>query len=380
MTPDLKSWGIFLLLYRKPWPSIQLNLKKYSSIIILCYLCLEIGVDMKSLRIGIVGASGVVGREFLKLLKERKTPVEELKLFSSSKSAGNKIRFRDQDYQLEELSENCFQGLDLVFFSAGGSISKIWAPKAVEQGAFAIDNSSIFRMDPEIPLIVPEVNPEDLPAAKKPSIIANPNCSTIQLVVALKPLQDKFGLKSVQVSTYQSVSGAGSDAIEELKALSVAHLNNQKIEPSVFPKTIAFNNLPIIGTVGDNGFTDEEMKMVNESKKILHNENLDVSAFCVRTPTLNGHSESVWIELNRNIDKKEFMSALQTAAGIQLLDGKIPTNRDASGQNPVLIGRVRKDISNPYKWIFWCVADNIRKGAALNGLQIAEAIFDIKDN
>ncbi|MFK8138847.1 MAG: aspartate-semialdehyde dehydrogenase [Bdellovibrionales bacterium] len=332
---------------------------------------------MKSLRLGIVGATGLVGREFLGLLEERKTAIEELRLFASERSAGSVINFRNTDLIVKGLEEGCFTGLDVVFFSAGGSVSKVWAPRAAQEGAFAIDNSSAFRMDPEVPLIVPEVNSHCLPKANQASIIANPNCSTIQMVVALKPLQKSFGLKRVIVSTYQSVSGAGSAAVEETKAQTLAYLNNSEPEPKVFPKTIAFNNLPMIGDLEPNGFTTEEMKMINETKKILEDDKLKVSAMCVRTPSLNGHSESVWAELGTNTSKSEFMRSLQMAPGIDLSLEEFPTTREATGKNSVFVGRIHQDQDNPDTWMFWCVADNIRKGAALNGLQIAEAIFDL---
>lgn len=331
---------------------------------------------MQSLKLGIVGATGLVGREFLKLLEERKTPIEEIKLFASENSKGSKIRFRDEDQVVQGLEDGCFKGLDVVFFSAGGSVSKVWAPKAVSEGAYAIDNSSAFRMNPEVPLVVPEVNMNAVPANGRSCLIANPNCSTIQMVVALKPLQDKFGLKQVIVSTYQSVSGAGSAAVEEVKAHSLAYLNNQELEPKIFPKTIAFNNIPQIGDIEENGFTSEEMKMVNETKKILSNEKLDVSAFCVRTPSLNGHSETVWAEFESRTTREDVMACLNTAPGIDMSLKEIPTTREATGKNPVYIGRVHQDLSNPNRWLFWVVADNIRKGAALNGLQIAESLFD----
>lgn len=331
---------------------------------------------MQSLNLGIVGATGLVGREFLKLLEERKTPIENIRLFASERSKGTKIRFRDQDITVDSLSDGCFKGLDVVFFSAGGTTSKTWAPKAVSEGAFAIDNSSAFRMNPEVPLVVPEVNMDAVPQNGKACLIANPNCSTIQMVVALKPLQDRFGLKQVIVSTYQSVSGAGSAAVEEVKGHSLAYLNNQELEPKIFPKTIAFNNIPMIGDMEDNGFTTEEMKMINETKKILRDESLDVSSFCVRTPSLNGHSESVWAEFKTRASKEDVMSCLNAAPGIDLSLKDLPSTREATGKNPVYVGRIHQDLSNPNRWIFWVVADNIRKGAALNGLQIAESLFD----
>lgn len=331
---------------------------------------------MQSLRIGIVGATGMVGREFLKLLEERKTPVEELRLFASEKSQGQSLRFRQQDYPLQSLSADCFNGLDLCFFSAGGAVSLEWAPRAVSAGAYAIDNSSAFRMHPEIPLVVPEVNQGAIDLTRGPQLIANPNCSTIQLVVALKPIQKRFGLKTITVSTYQSVSGAGIDAVEELKAHSLAYLNNQNPAAKIFPKSIAFNNIPWIGEMENNGFTNEEMKMILESRKILAQEDLAVSAFCVRTPSLNGHSESVWFETQNMATAEEIYSCWQTAPGIDLSLREMPTNREVSGKNPVFIGRLRQDLDNPKRWLAWIVADNIRKGAALNALQIAESLFD----
>lgn len=334
----------------------------------------------KNLNLGVVGATGMVGTEFIKILEERKTPINQLKLFSSERSAGKRIKFRNRDVFLETLGDDCFKGLDAVFFSAGSSISKIWAPKAVEQGAFAIDNSSAFRMDKEVPLIVPEVNANQLPGPTKPCLIANPNCSTIQLVVALAPLHKAFGLHSVKVSTYQSVSGAGQEAFDELKSHSISYLNNKPQDPKVFPKSICFNNLPRIGSFLETGFTDEEMKMVNESRKILGHEKLKLSVFCVRTPTLNGHSESVWVELDKKITKTDILQSLSQAPGLEIYDqgeNPYPTNLEATGRDPVYIGRIHQDLEDPTTWMFWCVSDNIRKGAALNGLQIAESIFDI---
>lgn len=336
--------------------------------------------SMQSLKLGIVGATGLVGREFLKLLEERKTPIEELRLFASEKSAGTKISFRGKDIEVQALKESCFKGLNVCFFSAGGSVSKIWAPRAVEDGAYAIDNSSAFRMHPEVPLVVPEVNMHAIDSKLGPQLIANPNCSTIQMVVALKPIQEKFGLTSVIVSTYQSVSGAGSDAVEEVKGHSLAYLNNQELEPEIFPKSIAFNNIPMIGDMEENGFTSEEMKMVNETKKILEQDDLPVSAFCVRTPSLNGHSESVWFDVKSNPSKEEMISCLNTSKGIDMSLKDLPTIREASGKNPVFVGRVHKDVAVANRWIMWVVADNIRKGAALNGLQIAESLFDKSQN
>ena len=331
---------------------------------------------MQSLKLGIVGATGLVGREFLRLLEERKTPIEELRLFASERSAGTKISFRGKDYEVQALQTGCFEGLEVTFFSAGGSVSKEWAPRCVDEGSYAIDNSSAFRMNPEIPLVVPEVNMHAVDQKRGAQLIANPNCSTIQMVVALKPIQKQFGLTSVIVSTYQSVSGAGSAALEEIKGHSLAYLNNTTLEPKIFPKTIAFNNIPMIGELEPNGFTSEEMKMVNETKKILEQDDLPVSAFCVRTPSLNGHSESVWFDTKTKATQEELLSCLNTAAGIDLSLKDLPTTREATGKNPVFVGRLHKDVAVENRWIMWVVADNIRKGAALNGLQIAESLFD----
>tara|TARA_B100001248_G_scaffold262389_1_gene258002 strand:- start:6726 stop:7748 length:1023 start_codon:yes stop_codon:yes gene_type:complete len=337
---------------------------------------------VKQLKLGLVGATGMVGSEFIKILQERQIPVSELRPFASEKSAGKSLHFRGQDYPLQTLKEGCFVGLDAVFFSAGGSISKIWAPKAVQEGAYAIDNSSTFRMHPEIDLIVPEVNGDLLEKRKEPALIANPNCSTIQLMLALAPLQKKFGLKSVRVATYQSVSGAGIEAVEELKSHTLAYLNNKEMEPRVFRENIGFNNLPLIGDLEDSGYSNEEEKMIHESRKILRQEDLKVSAFCVRTPTINGHSEAVWAEINKSIEKEEFLSALKGAPGVKVHDGRsdsYTSNRKCDGTDPVYIGRVHRDYYDQKTWLFWCVADNIRKGAALNGIQIAEMIFDINN-
>ncbi len=336
----------------------------------------------KKLNIGIVGATGMVGTEFLKTLQERNTPIQDLRLFVSERSQGKSINFNSKDYPVQTLFDGCFKGLDLVFFSAGADISLEWAPKAVADGAFAIDNSSAFRMHPEILLCVPEVNSDLLPKPGKPAIIANPNCSTIQRVVALQPLQKKYGIKSVRVATYQSVSGAGLGAFDELKQHTQSYLNNNEHKaPQSFSKTIVFNNIPQIDKLLDNGFTGEEEKMIKETKKILRQQDLKVSAFCVRTPSLNGHSEAVWVELDKNCsNKNEFIQCLEQQSGLVVCDdSKTPyhTNREADGNDPVYIGRIRQDLDHPNTWLFWCVSDNIRKGAALNGLQIAETIFDL---
>lgn len=338
-------------------------------------------MSTKQLKIGVVGATGMVGTEFIEMLQQRQLPISELRLFASEKSAGRKINFRNQEIDVQPLKEGCFVGLDVAFFSAGGAISKVWAPKAVFEGAYAIDNSSTFRMNPEIDLIVPEVNGDIVKKYNKATLIANPNCSTIQLMLALAPLQ-KFGLRSVKVATYQSVSGAGIEAVEELKSQTLAHLNNKTTEANIFSENMAFNNLPFIGSMLGSGYTDEEEKMIHEAKKILRQDNLKLSSFCVRSPTINGHSEAVWVDLEKEIDQNAFVGALKAAPGVVVHEEstQYTTNRKSDGKDPVYIGRIHRDYYDPKTWLFWCVSDNIRKGAALNGIQIAEMIFDFANN
>lgn len=334
------------------------------------------------LNVGVVGATGIVGTEFIKILKERKFPVQELRLFASDASKGNKIAFRDQSLTVRGLEEGCFEGLDLVFFSSGDDISKKWVPLAVREGAFAIDNSAAYRMNPEIPLVVPEVNGHLLPSHAKPQCIANPNCSTIQLVVALNPLRKAFGLSDVRVASYQSVSGAGKGGVDELQNQTLAALNHQEVAPTVFPHSIGFTNIPQIGSFNADGFCTEEMKIMQESRKIFDEPNLKISAFTVRTPTTNAHSEAVWVTLNNVASRKEVMDELKRAPGIEILDdpmsNRYPLNSRASGHDPVYVGRIHQDLFDKKTWLLWVVADNIRKGAALNGIQIAEQIFDIQ--
>jgi aspartate-semialdehyde dehydrogenase len=333
------------------------------------------------LNVAVVGATGLVGQEFIKILGQRKFPIENLKLFASQKSLNKKINFEGKGIDLLELTEGCFKGCNVAFFSAGADISLEWAPKAVADGAFVIDNSSAFRMNREIPLVVPEVNPQRISKdLSKPEIIANPNCSTIQLVVALKPLHNSFGLKSVTVATYQSVSGAGREGIEELKAQSFAYLNDEnEVKPAVFAHAIAFNNIPHIDKFDDSGFTLEELKVINETKKIMDIPTLDISCTAVRTPTLNGHSEAVWIELEKVASKEEIVAALKAAPGVVVEDdikrNIYPLTRTASEKDEVFVGRIRRDLNNQKRWLLWIVSDNVRKGAALNGVQIAEALF-----
>ena len=340
----------------------------------------------KSINIGVVGATGVVGETFLSLLEERDFPLGDLKLFASESSLGKTRQCAGRTWPIHSLSEGCFDGLDLVFFSSGDDISAEWAPKAVKAGAFAVDNSAAFRMNDAFPLVVPEVNGDLLPPAGKPTIIANPNCSTIQLVVALAPLAKKFGLEAVRVASYQSVSGAGRNGIEELLSSTRIAIEGEEITKSeTFPAPIAFNCVPQIGRIGDDGFCTEETKIMKETCKILRLPKLPVSAFTVRVPTLNAHAEAAWVTLAKNVsEKREIESALSDAPGISLMTATqgqgpgYPTQKTASGTDPVYVGRVHRDHADPKTWLMWIVSDNLRKGAALNGIQIAEHIFDLK--
>jgi aspartate-semialdehyde dehydrogenase len=341
--------------------------------------------EIKKINVGVVGATGVVGETFLSLIEERDFPVGELRLFASENSQGKMLRCKDESYPVQSLSENCFDGLDLVFFSSGDDISLEWAPKAVQSGAMAVDNSAAFRMNDNYPLVVPEVNGDLLPKPGNPTIIANPNCSTIQLVVALAPLAKKFGLKSVRVASYQSVSGAGRNGIEELFASTKLELEGEEITKSeTFPQPIAFNCVPQIGRITDDGYCTEEIKIMTETRKILRQPKLPVSAFTVRVPTMNGHAEAVWATLEKDqASLADVESALTKSPGIELMGTKpnqspaYPTQKLASGRDPVYIGRVHRDLYDSSTWLMWVVADNLRKGAALNGIQIAESIFDL---
>lgn len=323
-------------------------------------------------RVAVVGATGMVGRTMLQVLDERNYPIDELYLFASSKSAGQKVKFRDRDYIVEELREDSFdRGIDVALFSAGGDTSLKFSPIAAAKGCVVVDNSSAWRMDREVPLVVPEVNPEDVKWNK--GIIANPNCSTIQAVVALKPLYDKYGIKRVVYSTYQAVSGAGVKGYNDL-------LNGTKGEaPKKFQHPIAFNVLPHIDSFLDNGYTKEEMKMVNETRKILHNDNLRVTATTVRVPVFHGHSESINVEFEKNFDIKDVFEALKNFPGIIVEDNPAqnlyPMPINAEGKNEVFVGRIRRDESIDSGINMWVVADNIRKGAATNAVQIAELLL-----
>jgi aspartate-semialdehyde dehydrogenase len=337
----------------------------------------------REINIGVVGATGVVGETFMNLIEEREFPAGEIRLFASENSKGQIKKFMGREIVLQVLQENCFDGLDLVFFSSGDDISLEWAPKAVKSGAFAVDNSAAFRMNDKFHLIVPEVNGDLIPKPGNPTIIANPNCSTIQLVVALAPLAKDFGLKAVRVASYQSVSGAGRDGIEELLTSTRIALEAEEAPTSkIFPAPIPFNCIPQIGRIGEDGFCTEETKIMNETNKILRLPDLPVSAFTVRVPTLNAHAEAAWVTVSKsNVSLKDIVTSLAKSDGVELVGADqspgYPTQKSASGNDPVYIGRIHRDRSDPATWLMWIVSDNLRKGAALNGIQIAERIFDL---
>jgi len=327
--------------------------------------------------VAIVGATGAVGNEMIQVLEDKGFPVANLRLFASERSAGDTLPYRDEDYKVELLQENVFEGIDIALFSAGEKISLDFAPKAVQSGAVVIDNSSAFRMVPDIPLIVPEVNPHAV--KKHKGIIANPNCSTIQMVVALKPLHNRARIKRIVVTTFQSVSGKGKEAMDELYEQTRAILGFQDVKVEVFPYQIAFNCLPHIDAFLDNGYTKEEMKMVNETRKILEDESIRITATTVRVPVYIGHSESVNIETEEKLSANEARAILSAAPGIVVYDEPkrniYPVPLEVSGKDEVFVGRIREDESVPNGLNLWVVADNLRKGAATNAVQIAEMLI-----
>lgn len=328
----------------------------------------------KPLKVGLVGATGMVGETFIHLLEENHFSISELRPFASEKSVGLKLELAGKEWPVQVLKPGCFAGLDMVFFSSGDEISKEWAPEAVKAGAFAIDNSNAFRMDQEINLIVPEVNGK-IHQDVKPQIIANPNCSTIQLVVALQPLKEKFGIEEVTVASYQAVSGAGLPGYEELLQ-QTQNYQEADHENKTFPKQILFNCIPQIGSATEDGYYTEEVKIMNETRKIMELPDLKISAFTVRIPALNAHSEAVWVTLKTEATKSQVLQALSEADGLVLTEeDDYPTAAEVSGADPVFVGRVHQDRFNSRRWLMWVVSDNIKKGAALNGLQIAERIF-----
>ncbi|NPB09034.1 MAG: aspartate-semialdehyde dehydrogenase [Thermodesulfobacteria bacterium] len=337
---------------------------------------------MKEFNVAVVGATGAVGRMMIKVLEERNFPVKNLRLFASERSRGVKIPFRGEEIEVEVLGEQeSYQGLDIALFSAGASRSLEFAPKFAADGVVVVDNSSAWRMDPEVPLVVPEVNPHAVADYKKKGIIANPNCSTIQMVVALKPLYDYSRIKRIVVSTYQAVSGAGQKAIEELIAQTKAWCAGEEMPaPKVFPHQIAFNCLPHIDVFLENGYTKEEMKMVNETKKIMEDEDIGVTATTVRVPVFYGHAEAVNIETEKKITAEKARELLSSFPGIVVIDApeekKYPLQIEAAGRDEVFVGRIREDESIDCGLNLWVVADNLRKGAATNAVQIAELLAE----
>ena len=328
--------------------------------------------------VAIAGATGAVGTEFIKLLEQRNYPLQKLKLLASARSVGKQLCFREQTLTVEELRPEAFQDVDVAFFSAGGDRSKEFAPAAVEAGALVIDNSSAFRMDEGVPLVVPEINAEA--ARRHKGLIANPNCSTIQMVVALNPLHQESFLQRVVVSTYQAVSGAGASGMQELLDQVRDYTQGKPLATQAFPKQILFNLIPHIDVFQENGYTKEEMKMVLETRKIMSIPELPVSATCVRVPVLRAHSESIWVETETKISVARARELFVQAPGIQLVDerkpGGYPVPWEASETFDTYVGRVREDLSHPRGLTFWCVADQLYKGAALNAIQIAEVLLE----
>jgi aspartate-semialdehyde dehydrogenase len=324
--------------------------------------------------VAVAGATGAVGNQMIQCLEERNFPIKQIKLLASARSVGKTLPYKGQQIAVEELKEDSFQGTEIALFSAGASTSLKFAPQAVEAGCVVIDNSSAFRMDPQIPLVVPECNPHRIP--KGAGIVANPNCSTIQMVVALKPIHDQSRIRRIIVSTYQAVSGTGQKAIFELKNQIVDLLNGKEPQVSVYPYQIAYNCLPQIDVFLENDYTKEEMKMVNETRKILEDDTIMVAATTVRVPVFYGHSEAVYIETEKKITAPEVKGLLSKAPGVVVLDD--PASRTyplpliAQGKDEVFVGRIREDISHERGIALWVVSDNIRKGAATNAVQIAE--------
>lgn len=329
------------------------------------------------MRIAIVGASGAVGQEFLTILNERTDfPVDELLLFGSERSAGRKYNFRGKEIEVKQLCHNDdFKGVDIALTSAGAGISKEFAETITKHGALMIDNSSAFRMDADVPLVVPEVNPEDALDAPR-RIIANPNCTTIQMVVTLKPINDMSPLRRVHVATYQAASGAGLPAMQELSDQHRAIASGEKPRVERFAHQLADNVIPHIDVFQDNDYTKEEMKMHFETKKIMHAPSLEVSATCVRVPVMRAHSEAIWASTAEPVGVERALRAWRSAPGVEVVDDGYPMPLHAAGTDPVFIGRVRADLADPCGLAYWCVADQIKKGAALNAVQIARYVMD----
>ncbi|MDX1454510.1 MAG: aspartate-semialdehyde dehydrogenase [Gammaproteobacteria bacterium] len=334
---------------------------------------------MKKVNVAVVGATGAVGETMLEILEERNFPVENIYPLASERSAGKRIRYAGKDVVVQDLAKFDFSKAHIGLFSAGGSISAEYAPKAAEAGCIVVDNTSHFRREEDIPLVVPEVNPEAVADYKSRGIIANPNCSTIQMLVALKPLHDAAHIERINVATYQAVSGAGKSAMEELAGQSAALLNGKEPEVKQMTRQIAFNAIPHIDTFQDNGYTREEMKMVWETRKIFGDESIKVNPTAVRIPVFFGHAEAIHIETRDKLTAEKARELLEKAPGVKVMDeradGGYPTPVDqAAGEDPVWVGRIREDISHDHGLNLWVVADNVRKGAALNSVQIAEIL------
>ncbi|CAG9931930.1 aspartate-semialdehyde dehydrogenase [Candidatus Nitrotoga arctica] len=334
----------------------------------------------KKYDVAILGATGAVGEAMLSILEQRNFPVGKLFPLASSRSAGSTVTFRNQEITVQDVEDFDFSQVQIGLFSAGSSVSEKYAPIAAAAGCVVIDNTAQFRYEDDIPLVVPEVNPHAIAQYKNRGIIANPNCSTIQMLVALKPIHDAVGIERINVATYQAVSGTGKEAIEELAEQTRALFNHQEVKTEVYSKRIAFNVLPHIDVFMDNGYTKEEMKMVWETRKIMEDETIMVNATAVRVPVFYGHSEAVHIETHKKITADEACALLEKAPGVQVMDrrepGGYPTAIEAAGQDATLVGRIREDISHPRGLNLWVVSDNVRKGAALNSVQIAEILIE----
>jgi len=336
---------------------------------------------MKEYSVAIVGATGMVGEEMASILEKRSFPIKKISFLASERSIGKTIHFKGEELPVNVLDKNSFKGIDIALFSAGGKVSREYAPIAVESGAVVIDNTSYFRMDEDIPLVVPEVNPEDITLYKNRGIISNPNCSTIQMVVALKPIYDNFGINRIVVATYQATSGAGRRAVDELihETKAFFEFKLKDYEPAVFPHKIAFNCLPHIDVFFEDGYTKEEKKMMNETRKIFHNKDIRVTATCVRVPVIRCHSEAINVETEKAFDIEKVKQLIASQEGCRLVDdpeGSLyPLALDASGKDEVFVGRIRRDESIENGINMWVVSDNLRKGAALNAVQIAEILI-----
>jgi len=336
----------------------------------------------KKFNVAVVGATGAVGETMLSILQERNFPVENIVALASSRSAGSTTLFNGKSVVIQDLDTFDFKGVDIGLFSPGATVSKIHAPRAAEAGCVVIDNTSEFRYDDDIPLVIPEVNPHAIADYKNRGIIANPNCSTIQMLVTLKPIHDAATIERINVCTYQAVSGTGKEAIEELAKQTAELLNGRSAVCEVYPKQIAFNVLPYIDDVQENGYTKEEMKMVWETRKIFEDDKIQINPTAVRVPVFYGHSEAIHLETKDKLSAEEVRNLLRNQPGITLVDepndGGYPTAvSEAAGEDPVFVGRIREDISHPHGINLWVVSDNVRKGAALNGVQIAEIL--VKD-